>query len=233
MSYITIQNVRDSDPTGDDYSDYTDAEIQAMIDKWQSFIETQTGNFFEIRNLTLNIDGTGGRILHLPTPIIDLQQLQINKSGQDEDLTTIIVYNGRGQPQDDRKNPKIALDPDYGDRASSIYSVNHYRDCKRIFRKGYRNQLVKGNFGYVESDDSTPIRIQDALLRLVQREINYGPDGVISPGITDKEVTDGHSISYATKFGSVYTERITGDPVIDRTILDYKAPAGVGITLQI
>ncbi len=227
--YITIQEVRDSDPDGQGYPDWTDAEISEMIDRHEGFIDFHTGQFFNKQALTLKVDGQGGRILHLGIPIIELRKLQINDSGQDEDITNdVIVYDGRTFPQDDRRNPKVALTA--GKR--SIFAGR--TDPRRIFLRGYRNQLLEGDFGFVEADDSTPLRIKRAVLRLVVREIEAGglnPDPE-PPGYIVKEVTDGHSITYGTQGGGdvAETASLTGDADIDQTIADYRVPVKIGIT---
>ena len=231
MSYITIADVRAADPTGGGYTDFSDAQIQLSIDNWQSFIETHTRRFFESRNLELNLDGEGGRILHLPIPIISLEKLQVNRSGQDEDLNYIAVYNGRGMPRDDRDNPKIAIIADLGD---NIYTGRLYGAL--TFKRGYQNQYLKGDFGYTESDDSTPSRIKWALLRLVCRELDTALDPltpITPPGTVTKEVTDGHSIQWGTTSsggGGIATESLTGDKDIDQVIMDYRAPAHIGVS---
>ena len=223
--YIDIATVRVADPTGDGYPDWEDAQIGDMIDRWQEFIETHTGQFFEERELTLLLDGQGGRILHLPIPIIELQQLQVNNSGVDELLADVVVYNARGFPRDDRLNPKIVIKID---RTSIFSGVNG----ERKFWRGYQNQLVKGKFGYTETDGTTPLRIRRALLRLVVMEIERGDDlgAATRPGMIVKETTDGHSISYGGTGGGGDTASLTGDAEVDQTIADYRAPATVGVT---
>lgn len=227
--YITVQDVRDADPSGQDYPDLTDAEIEDMIDRHEEFIDFHTGQFFNEQSLTLKLDGQGGRILHLTIPIIELTKLEINDSGQPEDISNdVIVYDGRGFPQDDRRNPKIALTA--GKRSIFAGAVNP----RRVFLRGYRNQLLEGKFGFVEPDGSTPARIQRAVLRLVVREIERGglsPEP-IPPGYVVKEVTDGHSITYGTQGGGdvAETTSLTGDSEIDQTIADYRVPAKIGVT---
>lgn len=227
--YITITDVRDADPTEQDYPDWTDDQITEMIDRWEDFVDFHTGQFFNEQALTLKLDGEGGRMLHLSIPIIDLTKLQINDSGQDEDITSdVIIYNGRGFPSDDRRNPKIALTA--GKRSIFAGSVNP----RRIFLRGYRNQLMEGTFGFVEPDGSTPLRIQRAILRLVVMEIERGgldPEPT-PPGYIVKEVTDGHSITYGTQGGGdvAETASLTGDNKIDQVIADYKVAQRIAVT---
>lgn len=226
--YITIQEVRDSDPTEAGYPDWTDDQITEMIDRHESFIDFHTGQFFNEQALAFKMDGEGGRILHLHVPIIGLTKIQVNDSGQDESLSDVIVYDGRGFPTDDRRNPKIALT---AGRASIFAGASNPR---RVFLRGYRNQYLEGSFGFVEPDGSTPLRIQRAVLRLVIQEINRGglaPDPT-PPGYVIKEVTDGHSITYGTQSGGSLAESssLTGDEEIDRTIADYRVPSKIGVT---
>ena len=231
MAYTTITAIRDADPAGAGFPDWTDDQIQEMIDRWSDFIDLHTGQWFDSRSLTLTIDGQGGRILHLPVPVITLTKLQMNESGCDEDLNDVVVYNRRGGSEglDDRRNPKVAIK----NTKTSIYSGV---DTSRFFIKGFRNQLLAGTFGFTESDGSTPLRIVRANIKLVLMEIENG--GLIPtpapPGLIVKEVTDGHSITYGSTSGSgvAETSSLTGDSETDLTIADYKAPINVGITVE-
>lgn len=228
--YITIVDVRKTDPDyPPGYPDWSDDDITEMIDRHEGFIDFHTGQFFNEQALILKVDGQGGRILHLNIPIIELTKLQINDSGQDEDIVNdVIVYDGRGFPSDDRRNPKITLTA--GKRSIFAGAVNP----RRIFLRGYRNQYLEGKFGFVEPDGSVPLRIQRAVLRLVVREIDAGglsPEPE-PPGYIVKEVTDGHSITYGTHGGGdvAETTSLTGDAEIDQVIADYRVPAKIGVT---
>ncbi len=228
--YVTIADVRAADPSGSSYPDWTDDQLTAMIDRWEDFVDFHTGQFFNEQTLEFKVDGEGGRILHLPLPIIELTKLQINDSGQDEDIANDVkVYNGRGFPSDDRRNPKIALTA--GKRSIFAGAVNP----RRIFLKGYRNQLLGGKFGFVEPGGETPPRIQQAIIRLCVLEIDqggpYNPNPS-PPGYIVKEVTDGHSITYGTQGGGdlAETASLTGDNIVDQIIADYKVAQRVAVT---
>jgi len=82
------------------------------------------------------------------------------------------------------------------------------RGGRMLFRKGRRNQVITGTFGYLEPDNSTPLLIKRAVLKLVVEKVTqpvYVAPGCVAPapppspgsGVVVEESTDGHRIKYA------------------------------------
>ncbi|RLE25631.1 MAG: hypothetical protein DRJ65_07330 [Acidobacteria bacterium] len=228
--YISVQDVRDA---GLLEADYSDAEVMAAIDMWQQFLERACRQWFNPRTLIFKTDGTDSDTLHFGVPIISVEYLKINDRTDEFDVTQYLVYSGNKYP-DDRGNPRIKLVSPYVDR--NIFVSAGYGKTK--FRKGRQNQEIKGTFGYVESDGSTPKMICRALLKIVIEKLTagvYSPTGATPPsilGMVLKEKTDGHSITYGAPGGEVSKRRpglsgIIQDPEVLDIIKLYRAPIGI------
>lgn len=224
MAYATVADARAEGVP----NTILDAAIQAQIDIWSQFIDKACRQWFESRAVTLDLDGTDARVLFLPVPIISLTSLFVNS-----DFTTALptthykVYSHQTQLRDDRRNPRIEM-------ASSdlnIFSPNRYS----VFVAGTQNQRLVGNFGFVESDGSTPKLIKRAVLKLAIKHLAASPNGLWnevaagnpSVGSVASESTDGHSISYnafSIKPTVPGLNGITNDPEVDNIIKMYKGP---------
>lgn len=235
--YITVTDVRN---TGIDVSIASDTEIETAIRINQQFIERATRQWFNPREVTLKMDGNGSDTLFLPVPVIEVEHVKINDRADIIDPSRYRVYNGRLLP-DDRKNPRIKLVRSMSE--SDIFSDPFRSNRPATFIKGWQNQEIKGTFGYVEQDESTPELIKRALLKLVvDRLLNpvFIPIGGPAPpplppgplGNVLRETTDGHTIQYTfVKFGD--TRAGLSGYTMDRevlTIIDlYKAPMGLAV----
>lgn len=234
-TYITVQDLRD---IGMDPADYTDEELLAAIELWQAFLERATRQWFNPRVLVLEVDGTNCDALHFGVPIIDIEYVRLNDSPTNLDTAYYRVYNGRSYP-DDRRNPRIKLRQ--RDEFSDIFTAP-VREGQLIFRKGRKNQLIKGTFGFVEEDGLTPKLIKRALTKLVVEKVTKpvytapGSPGVPVPAILAgtmiEEWTDGHKRKYSDTFKTadrrpVGFQGITQDPEIIDIIRLYRAPIGI------
>ncbi len=232
-TYITIQDVRDA---GLSATDYSDAEVLAAIEVWQTFLDRACRQWFLPKEITMELDGTDSDMLHLGVPIIELEYLKLNGSDDELDTSYYKVYNGITYP-DDRKNPRIKL---LNNQTYDIFSQNY---DFMVFRKGYKNQILKGTFGYVESDLSPPKLIQRALLKLVVEKLTnpvYGEVDENLPSLVGnliEEWTDGHKIKYAQS-GGEYKPRppgllgITEDAEILQIIKLYKGPLAMAYPIN-
>jgi hypothetical protein len=230
-TYITVSDVRAAGLT--DETKYPDANIMASIEMWQQFIDRATRQWFNPRVYVAELDGTDSDALHLGVPIIAIQSLQINNSGVDLNPQYYKVYSAIGY-RDDRRNPRIKLTMD-----NAQPSIFNAFDNGRIFRKGRQNQIVKGIFGFVEADGSTPKLIKRALTKLVVEKITrpiYGGDPIDAPPIVTgallEEWTDGHKYKWGVPGGEISKRRpglsgITTDPEILDILKLYRAPIGV------
>lgn len=232
-TYISVSDVR---AAGLNSSLVDDASIAASICLWQQILERATSQWFSPISLEMYLDGTDSDTLHLPVPIISVEELRVNDSTDALDESLYRVYNGRRLP-DDRKNPRIAL---IGNTNRDIFT-SYDRFSRLRFFTGKQNQYVKGVFGYTEADGSTPEAIRRALLKLVIRDLGTplvdNPGTVVPPppltsGVVSEEWTDGHKIKYQVS-GGEYKPRAPGlaglidDPAVQRIITLYKAPIGM------
>lgn len=144
--YITVDEVRTA---GDLAPEITDAQIQVSILKYQEIVDRVTRQFFEIRSGELLRDGSGSHILHLPFPIIQLNELFLNESTIAEPAENYKVYDNKGNLNDDRTNPKIVM---YRERTIFQSSHSGQTQNRQVFVRGRQNQKLIGDFGYVKAD---------------------------------------------------------------------------------
>lgn len=227
MSYITPTDIYNE---GVDPTEFPAPVVQAAIDLWQEFIEHACGQWFESRAVEVLLDGTGCSTLWFQVPIVSLSKLWINGDFDNEfPIDNVTVYNGATGLRDDRKNPKIVL---VGEGDVSFYSRPLYPN--EIFAIGPMNQKIKGNFGYIDNG-ATPNRIKFALKKLVINNLGKlaepGSGTGIDPiaALVNKEVTDGHSIEYASLWGSTGPKKldyldVVRDPVVNGILKMFKAP---------
>jgi len=231
--YITIADVRAEGvtlPMADD------AKITATIAMWQQFIESQTGQWFESRSLTLLLDGTDSDTLFLPVPAISISALYINNDFVNAlAAATYSLYLGTFP--DYRRNPRVKL---VSVDQENIFMPPPGRGRLRAsFIYGKQNQKMVGAFGFVEADGTTPLMIKRALLKLVVSKVTplagAGSGSSSAAGPVTTEMTDGHMRVYSTlvkasvKPGS---NPITGDSEVDAILAMYKRPIAVGVPLS-
>lgn len=233
--YISVADVR---AAGLNTTPPDDATIFASILLWQQVLERVTRQWFRPITCEFYLDGTDSDTLHLPVPIISISELRINTDTNALDTARYRVYAGRQLP-DDRKNPRIKLVDNFG-YMRDIYTASD-RTSRSRFYKGRQNQFVRGVFGYVEPDGSTPALIKRALLKLVVADLLNPvlPDTSpaitpppITAGIVREEVTDGHSIKYDTVGGEIKARApglsgLINDPEVQTIVKLYKAPIGM------
>ncbi len=232
-TYISVQDVRDAGLTNDPPTNET---ILASIETWQAFIERACRQWFVPRALTLEVDGTNSDALHFGVPIISVEYLRVN--GEDTDLDTDLyeVYSEITYP-DNRRNPRIKL---VGTDRTSIFS-GPSGNGQLKFRKGRKNQVVKGVFGYTEDDGSVPKLIKRALLKLVIEKLTNpvltNPSVALPTppplvGVVLEEWTDSHRMKWGHAGGNTLPRApglsgITRDQEILDIIKLYKAPLGL------
>lgn len=232
--YIGVDAIRAQGLTS---SMASDSSVLAAIATWQAFLERACRQWFAPKTMIIKFDGTDSDAIHFGVPIISIDYLKINSSTTELDPGLYKVYNSIAYP-DDRRNPRIKL---VSEDEMDIYTAPMIFGRHR-FRKGRQNQEVKGTFGYVETDGSTPRLIKHALTKLVIEKLAKpiltppGAEPVPLPpllsGIIKREVTDGHSLEYAVAGGELSTRKpglsgITMDQEILDIIRLYKAPIGI------
>lgn len=230
-TYISIADIR---AEGLAEADYSNTKVLAYIETWQAFLERATRQWFVPRALILEVDGTNSDALHFGVPIISIDYIRINGDTTDLDESQYKVYSENSYP-DNRRNPRIKLVQ--GWETSNIYTRSS-PNGRLLFRKGRKNQVIKGTFGFVESDGSVPKPIKRALTLLVIEKLTnpaYGtPDPDVPPllGNLLEEWTDGHRMKYGAVGGETDKRKpglsgITSNPEILDIIKLYRAPIGV------
>lgn len=179
------------------------------------YIEVMTGQWFEPREKTLRIDGSGGEILPLPLFLIRADFVRCH--GQSvEDYT---LYN-RIAPEDDRDYPRL--------KRRSRWS------------KGDLNIEIKGLWGYVDegADGSfvTPVLVRQAAKKLVIMQLPLLGDVAAQEeklvrGMLTSETTDGHSYTLDRSLANLISEvKFTGDMEIDQILSRYSVQRiGMGV----
>lgn len=236
-TYITVQDIRDEGIT---VAMADDVEVLSTIQVCQAFIDRACRQWFDARVLTIRFDGTDSDTIHMGVPIIAIEYLRINDSVTDLDTDLFAVYSSRLYP-DDRRNPRIKLArrDNY-----NIFTGPVGYGTPLKFRKGRQNQEVKGTFGFIEEDDSTPELIKRALTKLTIEKLqsplfhdeSTGAPSVPPPppivGPLLEEETDDHRQKYAQAGGTISPRRpgltgITDDQEIHDIIKLYRAPLGM------
>ena len=126
-----------------------------------------------------------------------------------------------------------------GSEYQSIYTAPSTVVLK--FRKGAKNQAVKGTFGFTEEDGTVPKLIKRALCKLVVEKLGSplvvdptSPGPALPPilGTLLEEETDDHRVKYGAVGGGTSARKpglsgITSDPEILDIIKLYRAPLGL------
>lgn len=197
--YATVKQLRDEGLPGDAGTEVTDAQALILLSRASELIERLTRNlFYEVQG-TFVFDGNNSYLLHLPLALIDVDSLYINNETTALGTTDYRAYTGRQTPQDDRYNPKIEL------RRSSESSI--FTGIRtRKFLKGYDQTLI-GRFGFLESDGSTPVVINECVIAIVMTTwkslfdrfgLYDGGGGGPGPmgGPLKREKTDDHEVEW-------------------------------------
>jgi len=235
VTYVTVDDLR---ALGLPDPPFSDADILDAIITWQAVLERACRQWFYERELTIKFDGNNRDTIHLGVPLISVEHLKINGSDDALDSDLYISYLSRTYP-DDRRNPRIKLK--HSSQLTSIYVAASTRGELRFLR-GNQNQEIKGKFGFLEVDDTTPAPIKRAALLLTAEKLTnpiYTPAGTAAPvptsttvaGVILSEKTDGHSVGYGT---ASFSDRRSGgiSGITQNTeILDiiklYRAPIGI------
>lgn len=233
MPYATIADARAEGVP----NTITDDKIQPLLDRWSSFIDEATHQWFEPRSMELMMDGTESRTLFLPVPIISLDALYINGDFTNPLSTNLYgVYANKTPIRDDRRNPMIKL----GTTSIGVFDPADFR-CGMMFVHGVQNIKLVGTFGFVEADNSTPALIKRAVLKLTIKELlagggklwNQVANGPATQGTVTAETTDGHSITYnAFQYKPIPggLNGITNDAEVDSILVMYRGPLKVSAT---
>jgi hypothetical protein len=247
--YCTVQDLRDEGITVAMMSDIRAGEL---ISEASRYIERMTGRWFEARDRTFKIRGKRSKVVHLPHPIIKIDNVNLvtgRGSGANRDAITVddlIVFNrhlteGLTNP-DDRDNPKLEY--------ISTWGIDYPNRDDALFPKFSQVVEVIGTFGYTElahgvtpgetSSDSqvpsnfgiTPLLITKVCKLLVVREIGLMVDFDDREDFKDRHrITEEKTVDQSYKKTSIsdlkMTGMWTGDPEIDGLIALFVASPDV------
>lgn len=246
--YCTIAQLRAAGVPSTGVNAKSDAELQDLIADVSHDIERYTGRFFEPRSFNFKLDGTGRRGLLFGDPIIDITSITIIgddlTGAQDVDLNDVRIYNRHITQNlknpDDRESPKIEfLEVDELDDFDLLQA--NYLFHPNCWPKGTQNVQIVGIFGYTDYDGGnpygvTPRAISKAAVLMVLRELysaysqgDQRDDAMNRFRVTEYKTRD-QTIKYAdpSKLGSAGIGPYTGDPEIDKILLQYSRPPNFG-----
>lgn len=205
MPYVTVDDMRAEGVP----ASYSDDRIESRIVLAETYVESETGQWFDPREQTLTFDGNGDRVLLLPICLLEVTSITVDEVElTDDELADITNYNRRPPGPDDRRNPKLV------------------RGVGSIWPTGTQNIVIEGTWGYVEADDSTPLLIIEAVKRLVIRNLDLLADA--SAQAERREATYGTSFTTHNRSVTLGSAAVsggpTGDPEIDRVLKRYRKP---------
>lgn len=196
MSYCTVEDIRAEGVTEEQFDD---TQLERLIEASCEFIDRVTGQWFELRDKTLRLDGRGGQNLVLPVFLYEADCVKVGLDYVDD----FVLYNR----MEDRVYPKM------------------FR-CLG-WPKGRLNIEVSGKWGYVEEDGTTPSAIRRAAMKLAMYHFPALSDAEAQQeknlqGLLTSETTDGHSYQLSdAAVSELASGAITGDTEIDGTLKRY------------
>lgn len=233
-TYLTPGRVRDEGVGGDRLAD---ARLVQLIQRAQQFIERECRQPFRPVQSTVRFDGSGSGLWQAPLPILGVEYLRVNDATSNYPSDAFEVYSSPHlggdpgwQPKDNRRNPKIRLARDLN---PSPFRANPSGSLTQRFLPGAKAHVVKGVWGFVEPDGTTPLLIEEAALRVVLAtatlmEIGAGAGGVVAGPII-REETDLHEIEYASSASSASSaDAIATSPEVSDILRRYRAPMALG-----
>jgi hypothetical protein len=205
----------------------------------QRYIEEKTRTFFEPREMTLTMNGSGRPTLFLPHPIISLTSVTVTPNDFDTgaevlNLSDLMIF-GRvpwRDGKDDRRNPKIEF-KDWR-RPGLIVNCTDTWMGQSTWPQGHLNVQIVGTFGFVEEDGtSAPPDIVEAAIRLTIRNLGSIGDLAVQDDLRRQaitsETTDGHSYSLGNTGDNT---GFIGDREVDRRIARYTRMPFIGTTTR-
>jgi hypothetical protein len=205
---------------------------EALIATASAFIDQATGQFFNKRSATINIQGNNTPVLWLPVPIIEVTYLNLNGDvelfeGFDRDF---VAFKGRTLPQDDRRNPKIRLDV-----RKNRQSIFTGRDSYVFSREALTE--IRGAFGFLEADGSTPSLIKRATFMLAITDANkpLSDTGLASASVggLKREKVDVHEKEFFERKAGASIRSASGNSEVDEILARYRTPVRVDGSIEV
>ena len=165
----------------------------------------------------LYLEGDNTAVLHLPAPLISVQLVQTDWTGQNDwqtvDAATYRAYTG----EQDWQNPKLV-------RTSGSALPWAIVNQLPVWPRGARNVRLRCHLGMLE-DGATPNAIKRCVVRMVdhERELvanRYGPDErTARQGRHRTKTVDGRAYAYADR---LHAGLLTGDEMVDAVLTQYR-----------
>ncbi len=224
-----------------DVTTLSDARMLELIQDSQEYLERMCRQPFRPVTQEVRLDGPSADTLFLPIPIVGVDFVKLNDSDQVLAPSGYRVNNypsleevpGYLLPEDFRRNPKIRLRG--RSQGSSVYDFARSFGGRR-FHDGAQNQRVKGVWGFLEADGTTPRKIREAVMRIISatsEQLEPGssstPGGGLPAGPVKRERTDRHEIEYSTEGSTVGTDlALATSPQVEEIIGLYRSPILLG-----
>ncbi|MCG8419634.1 MAG: hypothetical protein MJE77_17010 [Proteobacteria bacterium] len=210
--YATLSDVRAEGVTE---AQASDERLIALLEEAGQVIDRTTGWFFEPRQRTYVLDGRGTPSLEPPVPPIRLDRLTAHGRELSRRPADLIVIGAPIVPG--FFAPRLAR-------------------TQGVFVRGQGNIEASGQWGYTEDDGSesgrTPLPIRRVCLLLVLRWLPVLADSDGGSEARDRwRVLEERTRDQSYKLDRVLDPGpFTGDPEIDRILLRFRRPPGMGAT---
>jgi hypothetical protein len=240
-TYLEPQAIWDEDVIA---TDVTKPRVQRLIEEAQEYIERMTGQYFRPIPRTITLDGRNGGTLHLQVPIVGVEYARRNRSTVNIGESSLDIHFTRSDEpdrytpaSDPRKNPGVRwrnsnVAADFWEQAGDD-SFGH-----NPFKHGRNNQLLKGIFGFVEVDGTTPSLIREAATRLVinkapRMEFPAGHGGApVAAGPLSQEMVDRHLVSFVKAPASKLMWAMATDKRVEEILRMFRSPIRLGAPID-
>ena len=169
------------------------ARLGAIIELASAYIAKATGQWFRPRAFTaddpLKLDGSGGRILHLPAPVLTLDS--VSDEGDAIAVSDLVVYNRQfGQYGDERLNPRIEWKAQ-AYVVTGLLMPTYSRAQATLWDKGAQNVWLAGTFGFLDGtwcgtwSNATAYSAEDTVTRSNQTYLALAASTGVDPATDD------------------------------------------------
>lgn len=223
-----------------------DWKILQALSLWTKQVRNWLGGDFAPRYRTVKIDSNGAPNIALPEPVIALEALVFEDSGEFVDPQGIRVYNRHLNEENpvhtDRQAPHLEiLGIEYFSTLGDYALPGALQAMPR--RGGWRahrpmNVIMRGLWGTTEADGSpegyTPEPIRRATVMLAQRDLvplvqmQRRFDTIHAHRATSMRTRE-QSINFGPLSGGDILAPFSGDPTIDRLLLPYLSGPSVSV----
>lgn len=244
MGYVSVDDMRDVYGVTETAVD--DTLLEVLIEQASRLIDTWTGWWFEPREMTLRLDGSGNPCMVTGIPICRVDEVRVldgdfGPASSVVEASVYRVYNrhlsGMTRP-DDRQYARIEL-ARFGDPRPVLSSLGYWPE-------GRQNVEVDGAFGYTDRDPEgdvdegvTPKAIAYATALVIIRILRAGTPASDVEAWNESAAAAGGIQSLRTRdqsmtfFGGLRSGQggvasfPSGDPEVDRILLPYVRPPDV------